>query len=199
MWCSEETVTFLKWTHETNINAIFPLFSTLFFTIWGSTGALLITLSCCAFFFCNSLMALTGELAPTTAHLDEPAPNIHITVVDGNRHSFAFPFADFLEIHLKMCSTFWWAPSYRHGYEWIQQLSLHLVQWKWYGPSPASHMPTLPHAFDGAHSQNRGNLCWAINMHFFFFYQQPQQPQLDVFQKDIVWLCNWDSCQVSPR
>ena len=36
---------------------------------------------------------LTGELAPTTVFdLDEPTPNIHITVVDGHVHLLAFSF-----------------------------------------------------------------------------------------------------------
>ncbi len=44
---------------------------------------------------------LTRELAPPTVYRDDPAPNSRITVVDGNKRSFACSFANFLEIWLK--------------------------------------------------------------------------------------------------
>ena len=43
-------------------------------------------------------MATTRSLAPPTVHLDEPTPNIKITVIDGTVHHFAFHFAEFLEL-----------------------------------------------------------------------------------------------------
>ncbi len=45
----------------------------------------------------------TGKLAPPTVYLDEPTPNNCITEVDGNKRSFAFSFANFLDIRLKLC------------------------------------------------------------------------------------------------
>ncbi len=38
---------------------------------------------------------------PPTVYVDEPIPNNRTMVADGNKHSFAFSFADFLEIWLK--------------------------------------------------------------------------------------------------
>lgn len=37
-------------------------------------------------------MAQTKDLAPPAVFLNEPTPVIHITVVDGNTHQFAFYF-----------------------------------------------------------------------------------------------------------
>lgn len=42
----------------------------------------------------------TGELALPADCLDEPIPNTPITIVDGNMHSFALSFSDFLKIRL---------------------------------------------------------------------------------------------------
>lgn len=46
-------------------------------------------------------MMVFGELVPPTTHLDEQTPNNCIPVIEGNKHSIAFFFADYLEIPLK--------------------------------------------------------------------------------------------------
>lgn len=53
----------------------------------------------------------------STVYLDEPTSNIHTEVVDGNKHSSTFSFADFLEVRLKFCTTFGWKPASSYSQE----------------------------------------------------------------------------------
>lgn len=53
----------------------------------------------------------TGKLKLPALYLDEPNPNTRITVVDGNTHSFAFSFGEFLQkIWLKFAAN--WDGNY---------------------------------------------------------------------------------------
>lgn len=70
-WSDDKTVNIFKLKREAN------MFSVAFYCLkfdWFSFNVL---------FFCNGLMA-PRELAPPAVYLDEPTPNIHTTVVDGN-------------------------------------------------------------------------------------------------------------------
>ena len=49
----------------------------------------------------QSKKGLDMPLAPLPGYFDKPAPNNLIKIVDGNKHSFTFSFADFLNILLK--------------------------------------------------------------------------------------------------
>ncbi len=60
VWSDEETLTFLKLIHETNINAV--MISRFFPNIWGLTGTLK---SHCVLFFCNGIMAPDWSISAT--------------------------------------------------------------------------------------------------------------------------------------
>lgn len=52
----------------------------------------------CFLFFCDSLIAPTGQLAPPAVYLHEPTPNTHITVVDGINLLFLSWFSSFTSL-----------------------------------------------------------------------------------------------------
>lgn len=79
-------VTILTLTHETDQRSDFQV-ATLLFTVWSSTGTLLVTWSLRALFFCRSTMVFCLE---NWRHRLLNSMSQLLIIVDGNKHSLAF-------------------------------------------------------------------------------------------------------------